>query len=136
METTKQTTRWRPPASGFEVSLSISSTVLNPDEVTAAVGMQPSRIRYALGGNRKYHTWWVTADRKLPTIQDHIDEVLNRVQEFAKAFKELHDCDASLNVYLYLEQYLTANPDTHPSFCLSDNQVNLLQSMNASFVVD
>ncbi len=126
----------RPPTAGFKVSFSVSSIVHNPDEVTTIVGIQPTKVRFSEDQVRKYHAWTLEADSSLNAIQEQIDHVMTLIRPYAANFNELTECDNCLSVYIYQPEFKLAHPGTHPSFNLSEDQIALLHSMNASFVVD
>ncbi len=136
MQTNKTTkVPWRPPEKGFEVALNISSTAHTPEEVSSSVGIQPTEARYAKDEVRKYHTWRLSADSSLRTIQEQIDDVMGRVQSHASRFASLENSDVYLTLYVYPETFEKYH-HTHPSFDLDKKWIDLLHQMHATFVLD
>lgn len=126
---------WHPPAVGFEVDFSVSSTTHTPEEVTRAVGLQPTEARHAKMRVRKYNIWELKADSALSTIQEQIDNLLSLVEPYADRFRALNNCDVCLSIYIYPEIF-EAYHDTHPSFSLEEKWIGLLERMHATFVLD
>lgn len=135
MELDDKNNHWRPPVIGFEVMLRVASDTLAPEDITSSVGIEPTTVRYAKDEVRKYHNWHLRANSSLTTLQEHIDEILTRVQPHVKQFRQLDKCSISLDVYIYKDEYESFH-HSHPSFYLEDKNIALLHEIGAAFTLD
>ena len=126
---------WKIPEKGFEVRFVVSSDTRKPEEITELVGIQPSYVRYAKDEVRRFNLWYLEADPSLETIQDHVNDIVSRIEPHAAQFANLKTYHISLDVYLYPETFEKYHHDG-PGLYLDPKVLDLLHSMHAAFNLD